>query len=123
MGDIFMAPPGPQILVWWTKTHQSVSRVPVLPIPEVPGHPADVVAAYRLLLASSPTTSVDQPLLIYLHRGHCTMVTVAILSRTLSALLHALSFNAGLFSLHSLCKRGAMAAYRLGLDQINIKWQ
>ena len=77
--DIFMTPPGLQILVRWTKTHQSVSRAPVLPIPEVPGHPMDLVAAYCLLV-SPPTSSVDQPLLTYLHRGCCTMVTVPILS-------------------------------------------
>ena len=76
-GDIVMAPPGLQILVRWTKTHQSVGQAPVLPIPEVSGHPTDPVAAYRLLLAASPTTSPDQPLLTYLHalgallHGHC----------------------------------------------------
>ena len=79
-GDIFTAPSGLQILVQWTKTHQSVGRAPVLPIPEVQGHPADQVTAYRLLLATSPNTSADQPLLTYLHRGHCTTVTVSILS-------------------------------------------
>ena len=39
------------------------------PILEVPEHPADPVMAYCLLLAASPTTSPDQPLLTYLHRG------------------------------------------------------
>ena len=74
-GGIFMAHPGLQILVWWTKTHQSVGRASVLPIPEVPGHPADLVTACCLLTAS-PTTSADQPLLTYIHQmalhyGHC----------------------------------------------------
>ena len=35
-GDIVMAPPDLQILLRWTKTHQSVGRAPVLSIPEVP---------------------------------------------------------------------------------------
>ena len=119
-----MAPPGLQILVRWTKTHQSVGRVPVLPILEVPGHPVNPVAAYCLPLTSSPTTLMDQPLLTYLHHGCCTIVTVPILSQALSALIHApLSFNASLFSLHSLCRGGATAAYRQGLDQIDIKRQ
>ena len=105
-GDISVAPPGLQILVQWTKIHQSVSRAPVLPIQEVLGHPTDLVATYCLLLASSPTISVDQPLLICLHWGLCTTVRVPILSRALSALLHTLGFDAGLYSLHSLCRGG-----------------
>ena len=68
-GDIFMAPPGLQILVRWTKTHQLVGPVPVLPIPEVHGHLADPVAAYHQLVAASPTTFPDQPLFTYLHWG------------------------------------------------------
>ena len=81
MGDIFMAPPGLQILVLWTKTHQLVGRAQVLPILEVPGHPTYLVAGYRLLLTASPSTLADQPLLTYLHLGRCTTVTVPILSR------------------------------------------
>ena len=88
MGDIFMAPTGLQILVLLTKTHQLVSRAPVLPILGVPGHPTYLVAAYRLLLAASPTTLADQPLLTYLHLWCCTTVTVPILSRALAAILH-----------------------------------
>ena len=120
-GDIFMAPPGLQILVRWSKIHQSVGKAPVLPIMEGLGHPADPVAAYCLLLAASPTPSVDQPLLTYLHWGCCTMVTVPILSQSLAALLHDLGYDAGLFNLHSLRRWGVTAAYRQGLDHIDIK--
>ena len=45
--------------------------------------------------------TVDQPLLTYFTRGHCTMVTLSILSRALATLLHDLRYDAGLFSLHS----------------------
>ena len=101
-----MAPPGLQILVWWTKTHQSVGRVPVLPILEVLGHPTDPVMAYRLLLAASPTKSPDQSLLTYLHRGCHTTVMVPIPFQALATLLHDLSYDAGLFSLYSLSRGG-----------------
>ena len=74
--------------------HQSVDRAPV------PGHPADLVAAYRHL-TSSPTISADQPLLTYIHQGHCTTVPVPMLSKALSALLHAIGLDSGLYSLHS----------------------
>ena len=79
-GDIFFALRGLHILVQWTKTHQSVGQAPVLPVPEVPGHPADPVVAYRLLLAASPTMTPHQPFLTYQHRGRRTMVTVTRLS-------------------------------------------
>ena len=112
-----MTPPDLQILVWWTKTHQSVGRAPVLLIPEVPGHTTNSVAAYHLL-AASPTTSADQSLFTYLHWGRCTMLTVPILSQAMTTILHDLWYDASLFSLHSLCRGWAMVAYRQGLDQI-----
>ena len=118
-----MAPTGLQILVWWIKIHQSVGRASVLSIPEVPGHPTEPVMAYRLLLTASAITSPDQHLLTYLHQGHRTTVTVPILFQALAALLHDLRYDAGLLSLHSLHSRGATAAYRQGLDQIDIKHQ
>ena len=51
------------------------------------------------------------------------MVTVPLLSRALAGLLHHLGHDAGLFSMHSLRRGGATAAYRQGLDQIDIKRQ
>ena len=51
------------------------------------------------------------------------MVTVPILSLALAAILHNLGYDTSLFSLHSLHSRGVMAAYRQGLDQIDIKRQ
>ena len=73
----------------------------MLPITEVPGYPADPVAAYHHLLASTPTISVDQPLLTYIHQGRRTTVTVPMLSRALSALLQTLGIDIGLYSLHT----------------------
>ena len=79
-GDIVMAPPDLQILVRLTKTHQSVSRAPVLPIPEVPGHPMDMLWTRLLLTVSSSHLHVPHrpgsacPHLHSrgaLHHGHC----------------------------------------------------
>ena len=77
----------------------------------------------RGLLAASPTTSPHQPLLTFQHRGCHTTVMVPVLSRALAGLLHRLGHDAGPFSLHSFCRGGATAAYRQGLDQIDIKHQ
>ena len=64
--NFFFSPPSLLLLVRWTKTHQSVGKSPVLPIPSVPAHPSDPVAAFHLLFRSSPTTSPNHPLLTYL---------------------------------------------------------
>ena len=122
-GDIFVSPPGLLLLVRWTKTHQTVGKSPVLPIPSVPGHPSDPVAAFHLLLCSSPTTSPNHPLLTYLKDGHLVIVTITMLARALASLLHTLHLDPGLFSLHSLRRGRATSAYRQGLDPLLIKGQ
>ena len=49
------------------------------------------------------------------------MITVPILSQALTGLLHDLEYDVSLFSLHSLHRGGAMAAYQQGMHQIDIK--
>ena len=115
-GDIISAPLGLIILVKWTKTHQSVGMALVLLIPEVPGHPADPVKAYCMLILSSPTASPNQSLLTFLKDNHRITVTAVMLTRTLSVMLDALGLDPTLYSLHSLQCGDAMAAYREGLD-------
>ena len=44
-----------------------------------------------------------------------------VMARVLSRMLHALGLDTRLYSLHSLRRRGAMAAYRADPDQLNIK--
>ena len=51
------------------------------------------------------------------------MATVPLLSRALAGLLDHLGQDADLFSLHTLHRGGAIAAYRQGLDQIDINHQ
>ena len=104
--DIFTAPPSLLIPVRWIKTHQSIGKALVLPIPGVPSHPAEPVAAYHQLFTSSPTTSSDQPLLTYNTQCCSTTVTVSMLSRALSVLLDALGLDPVLFSFHSLWRGG-----------------
>ena len=120
-GDIFTAPPGLLILVRWIKTHQSIGKAPVLPIPAVLGHSADPVTAYCQLQTSSPTTSPDQPLLTHNTQHHCTTLTVSMLTKALTVLLDALGLDPGLFSLHSLWREGATAVYH-GLCQHQVSW-
>ena len=104
----------------WTKTIQVVVRYPLLPIPAIPGHLADLVAAYRQLIQTSPTSLLNQPL-ITITTGACRqVVTVKMLSSAL-IMLDALSLDSSLYSLHSLHRGGATWAYRVGAQQLGIK--
>ena len=94
---------------------------PVLPLPVLPGHPADPVAAFHHLLATSPSTSPDHPLLSFNHGGHLVVVTIPMLASAFSAMIGALDLDPGLYSLHSLCRGGATTAHRRGLHQEMIK--
>ena len=73
MGDVLLVPPGILLIVHWTKAIQVVGRYPVLPIPAIPSHPADPVAAYRQLIQASHRSSPNQPLLT-ITTGACQQV-------------------------------------------------
>ena len=87
-GDIISPPLGRLILIRGSKTLQLVGRASVLLIPEVPGHPADPVAAYRVLITASPTPSPNQPILTM--REGDSQVTVLVTVSMLSSALHIL---------------------------------
>ena len=97
-----LAPPGHLILVKWSKTLQSVDGSLALPIPEVPGYPADLIAAYQNLLASSLTSSPNHQLLSFYKDNVLDMVTVSMLTKALSVMLDALRLDSAMFSLHTL---------------------
>ena len=73
----------------------------MLPIPEVLGHPADPVAAYKDLCVASPTTNPNQPLLTVTKGRAQMVVTRYILSQALKVLLEVLHLDSALYSLHS----------------------
>ena len=87
----------------------------------MPGHPADPEAAYQQLLQSSRTRMTNQPLITLVHNGHPWTVMVCMLARALGLMLHALRLDTGLYSLHSFHRGSAMAAYRAGAEQLDIK--
>ena len=62
-----------------------------------------------------------QPLLTISARGTTTVVTIPMLAQASLILLEALNLDLGLYSLHSLRRGGAMAAYHGGSDQLDIK--
>ena len=94
---------------------------PVLPITAVPGHPADPVDAFHQLIASSPSSSPDHPLLSYQHGRKLVIVTILMLASALATMIQALDLDTVLYSLHSLHWGGATSAYRQGLHWELIK--
>ena len=89
----FLASPGLLLVVRWSKTAQLVRNMPVIPIPSVPGHPADPVAAYLDLLAASPTSHPNQPFLTLTSGGTTTVVTIPTLVKAFNILLEALAWT------------------------------
>ena len=120
-GDIRLANPGVVVRMRWSKTLQTMDRSPLLPLPQVSGHPADPVAAYRQLIQSNPTTHPRQPLLSFGAPQGLTIVTVPMLARSLRDLLDILGHDPGLYSLHSLRRGGATTAYTAGVDSLDVK--
>ena len=93
----------------------------VNPIPRVHGHPVDPVKAYLDLLAASPTTYPNQPLLTFSDGGTTTVMTIPMLARAFNILLEALPLDPGHYTLHSLIWGSATAAYKGGSDQLDVK--
>ena len=100
-----------------------MGRTTLLPITAVHWHPADLLVADKDILAVSATTSPNQ-LLITVNKGDTIVtVTVQMLARGLTIMLHAFGLDTSMYSLHSL-RRGegaATAAYRTGAAHVNIK--
>ena len=70
--------------------------------PKVKHHLSDHLATYRELLATSPITYPNQPLLTMGAAKDLTTVTVSKLVQGLKIMLGALNMDAKLCSLHSL---------------------
>ena len=88
-GDILSPPSFPDVLliVRWNKTIQVGGRTHVLPIPSIPGHPAEPVWSYKHLLPSPSTTSSNQPLLTFTSHSGMVTVIVRMLAQALCVML------------------------------------
>ena len=99
----------------------SVWETPLLPIPSMPGHLVDPVAANKQLLQASPTKAANQPFLTFVRKGQVQLVMVTMLTRVFRLMLQAWGLDTGMYSLHSLHRAGATAAYRAGADHLDVK--
>ena len=89
-GDVLLSPPSLLLVIRWTKTVQTVGNAPVIPIPRVQEHPADPTQAYLDLLAASPITHPNQPLLAITSGSNRTVVTILMLVTASTILLYRL---------------------------------
>ena len=105
----------------WTTTLRGVGPTPAISIPHVQGHTVNPVHAYKDLLSVSLTTHTNQPLLTITLGGTRITVAIPMLVTGLKVLLQTLDLNPSLYSLHSLRRSGATAAYQVGSEQIYIK--
>ena len=82
--DILMALLGLLLLIHWSYVCQAVGKNHLLSIPQVKGHPAEPIQAYRQFLAAShTTTSPDQPLFTVTTSTKLVAVTVHMLLKAL----------------------------------------
>ena len=90
----------------------------LIPIPSLPGHRTDPLAAFMRMLHVIPTRYPADPLLLL--PSPCP-VTSRYIQRPLRCILTALGFPAHAYSLHSLCCGGATTAVRAGADFLDVK--
>lgn len=120
-GDVLFQTPGIVIIMKWAKTIQSFDQLPLIPIPAIPGAILDPCAAYKALLKLAPTRRANDPLLCLPRRNGITVVTTTHLSHCLRIMLESLSLDPSSYSLHSLRRSGATAAYAAGVDGLAIQ--
>jgi hypothetical protein len=120
--DVVLEAPGLILLLKWSKTCQSMQQPDIIPIPHVPGSPADPVAAYKDLLRAQPTGHPNQPLLsLPSKKGTILTITSRQLAEALRELIIALELDPHMYSLHSLRRGGASTAYQAGVHFNDIK--
>lgn len=121
-GDVFVHPPGLVVLLKWSKTLQTHQKMPLIPLPAIPGHHLCPVRAYQDMLSVAPTRSSDDPLLMLPSAsGELRPLTTTQLRHAFNTLMECLGHTPTAYSLHSFRRGGATAAYRAGADFLSVQ--
>jgi hypothetical protein len=121
-GDVFVHPPGLVLLLKWSKTLQTHQKMPLIPLPAIPGHPLCPVQAYHEMLDISPSQSPNDPLLqLPTTDGAPRPLTTTQLRNAFNTIMDCLGYSPAAYSLHSFRRGGATAAYRAGADFLSVK--
>ena len=94
-----------------TKSHD-------IQIPSIPNHPLDPVAAIKDMYRQIPTRTLDDPFVMLPDRSP---VTTRLLATALHSILRESGFPANNYSLHSLRRGRATAAFRAGAEVHDIQ--
>ena len=118
--DIFFSPPGMVVLIKWSKTMQTGQHV-LLPVPTIRHIHCPVRALRAMLTDHTPTRDYrNSPL--FRHPQHQNLaVTTSYLAQALGTILTALQYPAHQYSLHSMRRGGASAAYHAGVNHARVK--
>jgi len=119
-GDVIMHRPGLVLILKWSKTSQSSCKHALIPLPEVHRHELCPVAAFQTMVKATPARP-NEPLFLIPRSGRYVTLTTGTLSKLFNALLTDLGYNLSQYSLHSLRRGGATAAYQAGADFLNIQ--
>ena len=113
-----LPPPGLVIIIKWAKCSQSMDKAHLLPIPHVPHKPSlDPVAAYTDMIRAVPDDNDNSPLLLLAGGG---TLHISLLRCCFKQLLLAAGIDPHMYSLHSLRRGSATAAYQASVSCLDI---
>lgn len=123
--DVLEQPPGLVVVMKWSKTLQRrADRPHLVPLPSLPGHPLCPLTAYRDMIAAVPAVCqpARAPLLLLPGGGHSPrFLLLPQLRSAFNIILTALGCDVSAYSLHSLRRGGATAAFRAGVACIHVQ--
>lgn len=131
-GDIIQQERGLLIMLKWTKTIRAGSSPQLIPLPALPHcSPICPLAAYTGMLALVPTQGPNDPLLLLppttTDANTPQVITTAQLAAGFGELINSVGLDRQAYSLHSLRRGGASAAYQQGVNAEDLKrhgtWQ
>ncbi len=118
-GDVIIHPPGLILIIKWGKCNQKREKPLLVPLPEIPGHHLCPKRAYTEMVHAVPNADANSPLL------QMPLSRIPFSTRTLatcfSEIITHLGYSTSAYSLHSLRRGGATAAFSAGVDHVHIK--
>jgi hypothetical protein len=116
-GDVLFHHPGIVIILKGSKTAQTGGQPHLIPLPAISNSPLCPVATYQAMLQVAPTRHPNDALLFTLSpAGQARLLTIPQLRQSFNIMMDTLGYHAPDFSLHSLRRGGASAAYQAGVD-------
>ena len=126
-GDVFITATTLAVIIKWTKTIQNHQNPQVIQLPSIPRSTLCPVTTFQQMCKQVPHHSHNSPLFVIRQNSHTSRrdtfrpMTSAWLADVFNELLIALGYARHSYSLHSLRRGGATAAFKAGADHALIK--